>query len=86
MERDLARHLIRTAFGTSRELRILLAMLKQHLGEQEYKGYALGIAGAIDEDVRCEWNPRFSDPAVAVWVSWGIFKPHADVLVALQAP
>lgn len=48
MERDLARHLIRTAFGTARELRILLTMLKQHLGEQEYKSYALGIAGAID--------------------------------------
>jgi hypothetical protein len=47
MERDLARHVIRTAFRTARELSGLLAMLKQYLDEEEYKAYARRIATAI---------------------------------------
>ena len=44
MEGDLARHVIRTAFRTARELSGLLAMLKQYLDEEEYKAYARRIA------------------------------------------
>lgn len=47
MERDLARHVIRTTFQTARELRLLLALLKQHLDQEEYKDYARRIAEAI---------------------------------------
>ena len=47
MERDLARHVIRAAFRTARELGALLAPLKQHLDEEEYKAYARRIATAI---------------------------------------
>ena len=46
MERDLARHIIRTTFRTARELSGLL-LLKQHLDEEEYKAYARRIATAI---------------------------------------
>lgn len=34
-------------------------------------------AKIVIEDVRREWNERFGDPAVAVWISWGIFRPHS---------
>jgi hypothetical protein len=47
VERDLARHVIRTSFQSVRELRLLLAFLKQHLSEDEYRDYAKRIAGAI---------------------------------------
>ena len=48
VDRDLARHVIRTAFGTTRELGTLLQTLKQHLSEDEYNRYAVAIAEAID--------------------------------------
>lgn len=48
MEQDLARHIIRTAFRSTRELGTLLAMLKESLDEEEYKSYARGIAAAVD--------------------------------------
>ena len=48
MDQDLARHVIRTSFRTTRELGNLLAMMKQHLNEQEYRNYSHGIATAID--------------------------------------
>jgi hypothetical protein len=48
MERDLARHLIRTGFDASRQLSSLLPTLRQQLGEEEYKKNARKIAAAID--------------------------------------
>lgn len=47
MSDDLARHLLRTAFRTARELQDVLPLLHRHLGEEEYRGYATVIAGAI---------------------------------------
>lgn len=48
MEKDLARHLIRTAFRTTHELQDTLSLLKQHIGASEYRECASGIAAAID--------------------------------------
>jgi hypothetical protein len=47
MEIDLARHVVRTAFRSSRGLGDLLGVLKEHCSEQEYRGYAKAIATAI---------------------------------------
>jgi hypothetical protein len=48
MQKDLARHLIRTAFRAGRELEELLPLLKQHLSAEEYARYASKIAVAMD--------------------------------------
>ena len=47
MDTDLARHTIRIAFQASRDLEDLMHLLKEQLGAEEYKDYALGIATAI---------------------------------------
>lgn len=47
MTDDLARHLLRTAFRTSRELDDVLSLLRRHLPEGEYRGYAVAIASAV---------------------------------------
>ena len=44
---DLARHVIRTAFRSSRELGGLLGVLKQHCKPDEYDGHARDIAAVI---------------------------------------
>ena len=46
MDIELAREIVRTAFRSSAELQALLPVLKRRCGEEEYKGYALGIAAA----------------------------------------
>jgi hypothetical protein len=48
MDIELAREVIRTAFRSGAELQALLPLLKQRCSAEEYKGYALGIAAAID--------------------------------------
>ena len=48
MDINIARHVIRTAFRSERELEELMQMLKAYCNAEEYKNYALGIAAAID--------------------------------------
>ena len=48
MDINLARHMIRVAFRSSAELQGLLRTLKEECGPDEYKGYAMGIASAVD--------------------------------------
>jgi hypothetical protein len=48
MDIELAREVIRAAFRSGAELQALLPLLKQRCSAKEYKGYALGIAAAID--------------------------------------
>ena len=48
MEKDVARHVIRVAFRTAAELQELMSLLKRQCSAEEYKGYALGFAAAID--------------------------------------
>jgi ribonuclease PH len=48
MDINLARHVIRSAFRSARELEDLMQMLKINISVEEYKDYALGIAAAID--------------------------------------
>ena len=47
MNIDLARHIVRSAFRSSRELGDLLPLLKQHLDASEYQRYAKAIASAV---------------------------------------
>jgi len=47
MEIDLARHVVRAAFRSSRELGDLLPFLKEHLNAKECEGYAKTIASAV---------------------------------------
>jgi hypothetical protein len=47
MEIDLARHALRTAFRSSRELRELLGLLKDHCNQAEYAEFSKAIATAI---------------------------------------
>ena len=47
MNIDLARHVVRAAFRSSRELSSLLPLLKEHLDANEYQRYARAIASAI---------------------------------------
>lgn len=47
MNVDLARHTVRAAFRIGRELQDVMALLKQHLPEDQYRGYAADIAGAV---------------------------------------
>jgi hypothetical protein len=47
MDIDLARHIVRTAFHSGRELEELLGPLKEQCGEDEYDDYAKAIATAI---------------------------------------
>ena len=48
MEKDLARHIIRSVFRAERELEELLPILKPNLNAQDYEKYARGVAAAID--------------------------------------
>ena len=48
MDRKLARHVVLAAFRTNGDLQTLLGFLKEHCEANEYKEFALGIAGAID--------------------------------------
>ena len=47
MDIDLARHVVRIAFRSSRELGGLLGVLKAHCDPDEYEGYANAVAAAI---------------------------------------
>ena len=47
MDIDVARHIVRTAFRSGRELESLLSMLKAHCKPDEYNGYAKAIAAAV---------------------------------------
>lgn len=47
MNIDLARHVVRAAFRSSRELSNLLPLLKENLSAGEYQHYAKAIAAAI---------------------------------------
>ncbi len=47
MDRDVARHVIRTSFQATRELISLLTLLKEHAPADEYRDYARRIAHAI---------------------------------------
>ncbi len=48
MDQKTAREVLRAAFRSGRELQNLLVVLKTQCGAEEYKGYARGIATAID--------------------------------------
>ena len=48
MEAEMARHVIRAAFRSARELEGLLALLKSHCNANEYNTYSRAIATAID--------------------------------------
>lgn len=48
MHIDLARHVLRAAFRSTRALQELLPALKEGCSDEEYRQYALGIARAID--------------------------------------
>jgi hypothetical protein len=75
MEKDLARHVIRTAFRTTRELSTLLGLLKQHVSEEEYRRYARGIASAIDAANVALLDPTYaSHPEVREEVEASIDK------------
>lgn len=47
MNADLARHMVRVAFQTSRDLQDLMGLLREQLTAEEYKSHAIGIAAAI---------------------------------------
>ena len=47
MNIDLARHVVRAAYRSSRELSNLFPLLKEHLDTNEYQRYAKAIAAAI---------------------------------------
>jgi hypothetical protein len=48
MDKDVARQVIRVAFRCAGELQGLLEPLKERCSPDEYRGYARGIASAID--------------------------------------
>lgn len=48
MNMELARHVIRAAFRSGRELEVLLGVLQAHCSADEYKTYSRAIATAID--------------------------------------
>ncbi len=48
MNKELARHLVRVAFRSGRELEAVLGILKEACEPDEYREYAKGIAAAID--------------------------------------
>mgnify|MGYP000235867219 CR=1 FL=1 len=48
MDIDFARHIIRTAFRTSRDLQDLLRLAQEVCDKQEYDALAPGVAEAID--------------------------------------
>ena len=47
MNIDLARHVVRAAFRSSRELAELLPFLKDQLGPEEYTVYAKAVGSAV---------------------------------------
>jgi len=47
MDKAVARHIIRVAFQTSRDLQDLMDLLRRQMNSDEYKDYAIGIATAI---------------------------------------
>ena len=47
MDINLARHVVRAAFSSGRELEESLGLLKEHCSADEYKTYATAIATAI---------------------------------------
>lgn len=48
VNKELARHLVRVAFRSGRELEGALGVLKAACEPDEYRDFAKGIAGAID--------------------------------------
>lgn len=48
MDIDIARHMMRVAFQTARELQDLMGFLKTHCSPEEYEEHARAIATAID--------------------------------------
>jgi hypothetical protein len=48
MDRKVAHHIVLSAFRSADELETLLGFLKEHCEVDEYKKFALGVAGAID--------------------------------------
>ena len=48
MDIDMARHMMRVAFQTARELQDLMGFLKENCSPEEYKDHARAIATAID--------------------------------------
>ncbi len=48
MDTELARHVIRAAFRSGRELETLLGLLKGHCTAAEYKTYSRAVATAMD--------------------------------------
>ena len=48
MDKKLAHHVVRVAFRTAAELQALLVLLREQCEPEEYKKFALSIAGTID--------------------------------------
>ncbi|WP_421724242.1 hypothetical protein [Bauldia sp.] len=49
MDKQLAKHLIRVAFRSQRELSGCLGALKEGCSPEEYRDYARGVAAAVHE-------------------------------------
>jgi hypothetical protein len=57
MDKELARHIVRTTFRSSAGLEELLPLLRRHCREEEARTYELAIAGAI-ADIHRELTTR----------------------------
>src|SRR5262245_27431103 len=57
MDKELARHIVRTAFRSSGDLEELVPLLRHHCGEEEARTYEWAIAGAI-ADIHRELTVR----------------------------
>ena len=57
MDKELARHIVRTTFRSSTGLEGLLPLVRHHCGEEEARTYELAIAGAI-ADIHRELTAR----------------------------
>lgn len=60
MDKELARHVVRTGFEAMRHLSALLDILKEHCSSSEYQTYLKGVASA-----GAEINSALIKPALA---------------------
>ena len=60
MEKELALHVVRTAFASAGKLEELLPLLKEHCGEEEGESYGMAIASVIAHIHRELTNKVFS--------------------------
>jgi hypothetical protein len=75
MDKELARHIVRTTFRSSAGLEGLLPLLRHHCGEEEARIYEVAIASAI-ADIHRELTTRVFSmfPELETEVERGIQK------------